>query len=433
MKGLQRSKYNYFIDRDDMLIGYNARTGVFALIASDVANVLRGNGQIGNVRDIEELVKMGFLHYCDEYDLIIKRFNSQRELSHVLHLTLVPTLSCNFACNYCFQEEYRNTRVMSSTTQAALLRYITSLIIADGRTEVLCNWFGGEPLICKNIVFDMSEQLRKIVDKAGGQLQMSIITNGILLDGKTAIALAEAGITSAQITFDALKYEGNHRRGVLNSSNDPSIILKNAIAAREHIDLQVRINVFHDNINDVPQIIKVLEANNFGDTLTLARVYDHACSHGCSMTCPDYAILEREMLATCQEGILSVTRKLKPKGHFCSATAGHMFVIDPDGYISRCWHSAGSPSEAMGSVHHIEDRLHETPIAKRWQNHTPFDYQECAMCKVLPLCMGGCAHPRVILNTSKPSCESIKYQIQFYIEQVAARIEINSKQCKLVS
>lgn len=429
---LQHSQYNYFVDRDNIVIGYNARTGVFALIASDIADVLRGKGRIENIRDVEELIKKGFLHYGDEFDYIIARFNQQRNMLHLLHLTLVPTLTCNLACDYCFQKEYRSARVMSSTTQEAALRYAESLI-EEGRKEVLCNWFGGEPLICKNIVLNMSGHLRRIVDKAGGQLQMSIITNGVMLDGKTVIALAKAGITSAQVTFDALRNQGNHRRGVIDSSNEPSLILKNVIAAREHIEVQIRINVSRDNIDDVPQIIKVLEAHGLEDTFILARVHDYACSHGRSMTCLDYASLEREMLLTCQEGILSMTRKLKPKGHFCSATAGHMFVIDPDGYISRCWHSAGSPSEAMGSVYNVKEPLCKTPIAKRWQNYTPFDHHKCSMCKVLPLCMGGCSHPRLFMNTFNTSCESIKHQIQFCVEQVAARIEINSKQRELVS
>lgn len=491
---LRRSRYSYFVDRGGEVIGYNARTGTFALLASDVAAGLRSDGPIPELDDAEELVRMGFLHYGDELEQVMLRYNQQRNLRHILHLTLVPTLGCNLSCDYCFQNEYRNARVMSPETQEATLRYVTARIV-DGRTEVLCSWFGGEPLLSKDIVLDMSQKLRGIVDAEGGHLTMSIITNGTGLDSDTAKALSEVGITNAQVSFDALKYDGWSKRGVLDSTGGPSLILRNILEAREHIQIAVRVNVSRENANELPQIIETLETYGVGEAINLARVHDfegetefltdrdgrrrpatvestsiplashpgssacggcsgcglngpvsspglkslpveqpqQATGHGLSLTRPVYARLEREVFLTRPEGLQAMMRKLKPKSHFCSATAGHMFVIDPAGYVSRCWHSAGSPSEAMGKVHDTEGALEETPVAERWRNYAPFLYPTCSGCKVLPLCMGGCSHARLFMDASNPPCESIKQQIQFCVEQVGTRIDISSEQRALVS
>lgn len=125
--------------------------------------------------------------------------------------------------------------------------------------------------------------------------------------------------------------------------------------------------------------------------------------------------------------------KLQPKAHPCSATSGQMFVIDPKGYISRCWHSAGSPSEAMGNVHEVSSSIETSDVAKRWKIFLPFTYNACKTCKVLPLCMGGCSHPRVFMEATKPPCESIKKQIQFCVDAVGKMLEVTPEQKAIVS
>lgn len=458
MPETQRSQYNYFVDRNEGVVCYNARTGIFALLADDVAAMLRGKHAITAIRDLEELIAMGFVHHGDEVEQIRLRFNQQRDLSHLLHLTLLPTLACNLTCDYCFQNEYRNHRVMSPMIQGAVLQWIKARL-TEGHTEVLCSWFGGEPLLCQEIVLEMSRSLRSIVDAANGKLRMSIITNGTMLNSTTAKALAKVDITDAQVTFDALRDDGCQKRAVLDLAGGPSKILKNVLSACEHIEVSVRINVSRDNMDDVPQIIETLQTYGFGDAITFARthsfksekefitdykrrhkrLFGHRKSHNtdisgyeCFLGRSEYARLERNIFLTRPEGLQEMMRMLQPKAHFCSATAGYMFVIDPNGYISRCWHSAGLSSEAMGNVNDEDSALEETSVVQLWQNYAPFKYSVCTICKVLPLCMGGCAHPRVFMNASNPPCESIKQNIQYCVEQVAMHIEIRLDQCEIV-
>src|SRR4051794_35109640 len=99
---LVRSRYNYFVQRGDRWIGYNARIGSIAVLAQDVVELLRDNGELSDIRGVDELVQLGFLHYGDELDQIFKVYNDARD-NTVLHLTIAPSLACNFACSYCYQ------------------------------------------------------------------------------------------------------------------------------------------------------------------------------------------------------------------------------------------------------------------------------------------------------------------------------------------
>ena len=360
--------------------------------------------------------------------------------------------------------------MMSQATKEAALRWIRHWITAD-RREVLITWFGGEPLLCKRIVLDTSRELRELAGTAGARLELTIVTNGILLDSTTAQDLAASGISSAQITIDCLVYDGCHTRGVVDSAGQPSQIIANACEARKYLRIGVRVNVSSDNRRDLPQIVKTLRAYGFSGELRLARVHDFRsegyelirdkqlrrtdqegsrsiaqpagatrqapdlCGHGLDLPRDAYARVEKEVVLESPDGLLVMIEKLRPKGQFCSATGKHMFVIDPVGNISRCWHSAGSQAEALGNVY--DDARHamlqDSAAAKGWKNYSPFRFGECVRCKVLPLCMGGCSHDRVWISGAKPPCESINQQIQYCVDRVAEHIAITEEQLALVS
>jgi uncharacterized protein len=459
---LQRSRYNYFVKRQEGVIGYNARTGTFALLSQHIAELLQGNEPIKEVRNEQEFVSMGFLHYGDEVKQIISKFENARHKKNILNFTILPTLACNFSCDYCFQGDHQHGQFMSPETQAATMRYIQSLIVEERRVFD-CTWFGGEPLLAKETVINMSHQLNNLADAVSGHLPgMQIITNGILLNPNTARELSEAGIDSAQVSFDSLVFKSSKKRGVMDTAGEPSIILRNIIAAGEHLKVRVRINVSAENLAEVPQIIAFLSKHGISNVYA-ERIFAHESEFGLtnnsdctSGTCggcgvqetlktqfssglsrSDYASFEKKhffnRLLDRPEALKDLVNKLVPKTHVCGATLGNMHVIDPAGYVSRCWHSAGSPSEAMGNIHDMNIFIDSLNIAQRWQDFSPFAYPACENCNVLPLCMGGCSHPRVFMDATEPPCDSIKQQIQFCVDQVGEIIQVPTEKQELVS
>lgn len=440
---LERSRYNHFVERPDGILAYNARTGTFARVAAEVAGMLRASGPIAESQDTLALLEMGFLHRGDEYDQIVSAYLGGKLTSGALSLTLVPTLACNRSCDYCFQTEYRNERVMSVETQAATVRYAAARV-TEGWRAVSCTFYGGEPLLARSIVLDLSHRLRAAVEEAGGQLlPMQIVTNGTLLDEDTARALADAGVKRAQVSFDALFDDGRDHRGVIDASRSPSTILRNLIAAAPYLKLSIRINVSASNRANVPEMLDILRDHGLDHLAYLARVSDYEGEAGAvtdsegqrrrlpivkpssdTLSRPDFAHFEQAALLKRPDALAEIVRRLTPKRQFCSATAGSLFAIDPDGNVSRCWLSAGSRSEAMGSVHEVTSDFSDTEIARAWNRMSPFVYPQCSSCKALPLCMGGCSHPRLMMGSRIPPCEAIKQQIHQLVEHLGQRLVV---------
>jgi uncharacterized protein len=466
-QSLFRSRYNYFVARGDRWIGYNARLGSIAELAGDVVEALTSDGPLDHVRDAATLVELGFLHGGDEVQQVLDVYDRAKAGTH-LCITLAPSLACNFSCSYCYQNSYRNTRVMSPAVQEATLSFIRDRV-GEGRSDVVIEWFGGEPLLAKDLVLAMTPRIRETVEGAGGNLaRVGMVTNGALLDAGTASELQAIGVGRVQVSFDSLYYIEGEKRGVIDPDGSPSPILRNVLTALPHLQLTLRINVGPENKCDVNQIVEVLERHGLGALLYLAKVDDFAgaaqdttatgrtgtrrridlpiinvTSTGTRTTAgpaPDagggastsdkamplgpYAKVERGVMNT-PERVQHLLNKLVPKKHFCSATTGAMFVIDADGDVSRCWESAGVKSESIANVltPHARREAREA-IDSRWSEYNPLAYSACAKCKVLPLCMGGCSYPRVILDDNNAQCTSIKSQIRFCLEEVGRRLKL---------
>jgi uncharacterized protein len=456
---LHRSRFNYFVKRSDGILGYNARTGVFALLSDQIADLLQSSAPIGRVRSEKELTSMGFLHYGDEIKQVVSVFEDARRQETGISLTILPTLACNFSCDYCFQGDHQHGQYMSPDTQTATMRYIQSLFVEEKPNAFDCTWYGGEPLLAKETVINMSHQLNTLAEKLGlPRPSMKIITNGTLLTSDTARDLSEVGISFAQVSFDSLVYINSRKRGVMDLNGEPSIIVRNVLAASKYLTIRVRINVSTGSLDDVPQIISYLNSHGITNVYS-ERVFAHddefssdnsvACTTGSCGNCisdeesglkrsnslslsrSEYASFERnyffDHIQDSPETFKDLVKKLVPKKHFCGATLGNMHVVDSAGYISRCWHSAGSPTEAIANVNSLHYSDDVSDVSRRWNEFSPFAYPACLDCNVLPLCMGGCSHPRIFMNATEPPCESIKHHIQFCVEQVGSVIKTPSQ------
>jgi uncharacterized protein len=446
-----RSRYNFFVDRPDGVVGYNARTGTFAHFSLEVADLLRGTAPIPDSDEVESLIEMGFVHDGSELRQVIEAYlggDTSRDLS----LTIAPTLACNRSCTYCYQNNYRTDQVMSTETQDQVVRYVVREV-QRGRRQVGLTWYGGEPLIAKDVVLGLSRRLREGVEAHGGSLSpLSIITNGVLLDGDTAEALKMVGIETAQVSFDALIDDGRDRRGVLDPDGGLSIILRHALEARAHMSVSIRVNVTRSGLPQVERMLEVLREHGLGESVHLARAEDLDGEAGAiteptgfryrpdrkiiplrvvrdadALSRPEFARADVQISRESPEFIDVVQRELTPvSGAFCGATNGTLIVIDPDGDISRCWNSAGVKSEAIGNVNDLTATDAQAATETKWKGYVPFTYDSCETCRVLPLCKGGCSHPRVIMDSPTPPCESIKFTIDEYVSFIGRHLDCST-------
>jgi uncharacterized protein len=126
-----------------------------------------------------------------------------------LELIIFPTEQCNFRCTYCYEE------FLIGKMKAGVVDGIKKLIMrrADKLDSLKISWFGGEPLAAKNIVFEISEFIQKLlVDYPNLKYMSDMTTNAYQLDEKTLHKLVALGINNFQISLDGTEDIHNKTR-----------------------------------------------------------------------------------------------------------------------------------------------------------------------------------------------------------------------------
>ena len=145
-------------------------------------------------------------------------------------LIILPTEQCNFRCIYCY-EDFSIGRM-----KPEVISGIKALL--DKRSSKLnflnLSWFGGEPLIAKDIVLEISEYATSLAAKNSHlQYSGSMTTNGYLLDINTASALANVGVTHYQISLDGPKEIHDQSRIRADGKSTFEQIWNNLLAIRD--------------------------------------------------------------------------------------------------------------------------------------------------------------------------------------------------------
>ncbi|WP_420434168.1 radical SAM protein [Hyphobacterium sp.] len=403
---LAASQFNVFVPSafDDIVLMYNTATGAFAAVEADEFEdiaVLLEHPDRGDPADVNRLAESGFLVPAghDERAAVRDAYFSGRDAETGLNLTIAPTVSCNFACSYCFEEHPK--RHLSDEDSAALLAYVADRLEPGAALSV--TWFGGEPLAAFKQLRALDSELQRLCDKKGSDFTQFIITNGSLLnEEKIAYFATRPGFTGAQITLDGPADIHNGRR--FTSAGKPTFakILENLKRIDGRFTVSLRINLDRENVNRIPELIDLIIHENLAGFVHpyFGHVVDYTAECGDLET----TMLSREEFATAEVRLLTlmIRKGVRPTlglprphaGSLCVADAPGGAVISPGGLVFRCWNETALPegeayarlnadgSVATNAVREDRDRF--------WKSYDPFTHAECQTCEVQPLCKGGC-------------------------------------------
>lgn len=116
-----------------------------------------------------------------------------------LNLIIFPTEKCNLRCSYCY-EDFKIGKMSHE-----IINGVKNLINLRASTlEMLeISWFGGEPLLAKEIIYEISSHVKTLKSKFPKfNYRGNITTNGVFLDLQTAEKLILHDISFFQITLD---------------------------------------------------------------------------------------------------------------------------------------------------------------------------------------------------------------------------------------
>ena len=385
----------------------------------DVINTLSSGRDVdSDAPVVKEMLRCGFIAEddTDELALYERLITSQKNRHDILKLVIAPTLECNFRCGYCF-EEHKDI-YMSLQVQDALINYVRKKISLGGIKTFSVVWYGGEPLLRKDIISRLSEAFIEACMSNRVRYSASIITNGYLVDEETAHMLKHCGITFAQVTIDGTPEIHNARRPLRDSPGEDTysrIIESINFLGDAGISVSVRINVDSENVSYCERTTaKLAEDIHHRNTTSVSpgHVFSYEENSGRCISKNDYAQVRFDCLKLCIKHNFSITSgSIFPKlrASYCTATMPYVFVIDPEGLVYKCWNDIGIEAYSIGDVDSLTaDDLASEFECSGWGNYSQMNYKSCRECKVLPVCAGGCPRKAVHFGGSN-ECEYYRY------------------------
>ena len=433
---MKLSRYNFLRQFDDATIFFNAATCALAVVDE---NFLRAVDDVKNNSfdeknfdaqliadmkssgclvddDVDELERLEFYRNVSKYD------------ATNFGLTVAPTLDCNFRCKYCFETHPKGN--MSAETQAALVAFVESRLERAKNFSV--TWYGGEPLLAKEIIWSLSEKFLALCEKFSVEYDAFIITNASLLDAADVEQFKRYKINGAQITIDGVKeVHDSRRRSITGESTFERLIDRVNLLLNENLTVIVRINIDKENIARVDELLDTLAARinlredlkiDFGQVspfTDICKSIESDCYNNAQFA--DVMIPLYEKVSRRGFTVNKMSAYPSPRVNFCCADYANSFVVDKDGELYRCWNHVGNLKMSSGNVNDGENLTLERNYLS-WIQWNPIRHPKCRECACLPICMGGCPDAMRTSVDAQPVCGSVKYNLDkvlaYYCEQL---------------
>ena len=355
-------------------------------------------------------------------------------------------------CYYCFEDRTSSEKLATGDIDA-IVRFAADRLPANGHLHV--TWFGGEPLLQKDFVFEASKALIQLTERLHARYSASMVSNGYNLDPITARELQDHRVSGIQVTFDGAKEhhdavrrhqpltvarkEGKYLPIMMNTTESKvrrigsyQRIVENITQASEFIQIGVRVNVSKQNAPSIKRLIDDLaEAGLAGK---LASIY-FTPLYNFKVTDPDkhyqptekvhfgmreFAILEAELLEYAVSNGFQLRDWATPSNSGCIAVAKNGFVIDSNGEVKKCDHELGEPGTAVSSLR--DPAVSDTANERKWDEYRPESNPGCDTCVLLPVCYSHCPHKNMASTPEEADkCPSHKYNWERTLPLVLAQ------------
>lgn len=416
---LKKSKFNVIsVLNENKILLFNTRT--FALVELDQLEYLEYNTNSYNETAINEYKRCGFLVYSDDeiFDLNCQR-NSYCENCQTLHATIMLTDFCNFRCPYCYQSHSGGE--LSSKELPALKKFIQKHAPQKTSTVNL-SWFGGEPLLNLNPLFEIEEYL--VQNRISGDSH--ITTNGYLITEKLLNDLrSKTRVQSFQITLDGLKNTHDKTRILSSGKGTFEKIIHNIQLAIEHeFTTIIRINLSKKNKNLKPFLSYI---NSLNLNKNFYSIHVAMANHfSTSQEIDDFYFSDAEEYATAFKNVqIAFSQngytfpRNEPKLCGCEFENRKTFLITPDLNLYFCSsidnNRRQSEDKRIGTILSSGETLKNENFAITDKLINPFRFNECRDCRVLPMCMGSCTLFRI---NNELNCIPEKFYTEDFVQML---------------
>lgn len=347
-----------------------------------------------------------------------------------MHVTLVLTHECNLACSYCYTGEKFRKDMDWETAQRSI-----ALAFAEHRprvpwatvddTPVDVGFFGGEPLICWDMLVRCCEEAKAVAAEKGRRLRLAVTTNGTLITRERAEKLKELGVeVTLSLDGDRAAHDATRPQKGGRSSFDDVIAgaehLKAAGHPLEVIAVVAPANVQH--LGATARFLVDLGARNvvfnpcFEETWTdehlalwekglhdAAEVYADCMRRGTPVAMPTF---DNKLLAAAKGGLAACDT---------CGSGTHEVAVAPSGNLYGCARQVGEDRDPKLVIGHLDTGI--DPLRVGAMVKGPLD-PACEPCAERWRCGASCA----CANLAETGTTHLPGGTQCWYEQASARV-----------
>ncbi len=399
------------------------------------------------INEVSELVKCKVLTKADDEDERVLRFiRSRAPVPAISVCYMILSEQCNLACKYCFlgnnDEDKRRQFLLEDmsveTADQAIDFFIRQMKLSDldfENANPVVIFYGGEPMVNYPVLVHIAERLNALrnVEKCVKNVELSMVTNGLLLTEERILKLQELGVSIA-ISCDGFTDSANNMRVDLGGNPVFTRVLKTLdLCKRLGVEVALSVTLSEETIKDTINILNLVDnygVRSFGfnilmssDTFVLPESYNEAAAQ----------FIIDEFVELRKKGIYEdrVMRKLdsfsKAQVYYsdCAATAGGQIVVAPNGQVGICHGCLYDKKYFVTTIFDQEFDATKDPTFIEWSQLTPLNKDECLSCPALGICGGGCPinamhlkQGNTIHSVDERFCVHAKKTLDFFIRDL---------------
>jgi uncharacterized protein len=397
----------------------NTLTDAQLIVSPDVAGLLdsfnrceKGGPALGPETEEarQTLAEHGFLvaGRAIERDTLEAHFATIRASATDLCVTVLTTMQCNLACEYCYQGDRGPSASpalhMTLETAGRVVSWIERELACVGPRRLVLTFFGGEPLLNLPVMYAIAGRCLSLTRARGIDQRLAVITNGLLLTRDVVERLLPLGLHGVKVTLDGDRDTHDRKRPQRGGQGTFDRIIANMRHVADLVPITVGGNFDSASVGQYPALLEYLGRQDFAPRLAevtfkpvvppaAAQAPDRGCrgaGSGAGGHLCDSCHLADEQMALLRT---ETRRRGFPTADGlhtgpCELYRQHAHTIGVDGSLYGCPGFTGDNARSTG---HIDREPDAAEAAEAGVIERLAPWRQCGDCAFVPVCGGGCA------------------------------------------
>jgi len=371
----------------------------------------KGDVAESSARVLEELQSGGFLvpEDLDEKRLVPHALAQERE-GH-FSIIVLPHENCNFRCTYCYETFARDK--IAPDVVAGLKAFVAKKV--ETILNQLKSWYGGEPLLARDAIDDLSESFIESCRRAGISYLGSITTNAYLLTPQVLASLLRREVRHFQITLDGPRSTHDQTRKLAGGGGTFQRILDNLRHmrdSRERFSVRIRVNFTNETCRQMDTFfaeVAPIFARDPRFSIAFHAVGGWGGPNDATLDLCDAESAEAARLAFIRTSLALgfgdeiVRERLLSHGNVCYAGKESSIVVGSDGTVYKCTVAFQDPRNHVGRLTKHGELLVDQARWDLWTKMIGKDDRKCGTCSFSPTCQSR-ACPLAAMDKKEPPC-----------------------------